>query len=63
LILKIAIALSDLSGLSNRTKFRDKYIKPLLEMGLLAMTKPDKPTSSQQKYYMTEKGKILLNRI
>jgi len=55
-------SLADLLGLSNKTKFRDRYIKPLLAMDLLAMTKPDKPTSSHQKYYTTEKGKALLGK-
>ena len=47
---------------SNRTKFRNKYIKPLIAEGLLAMTVPNKPNSRLQKYYTTEKGKSLLNR-
>ena len=41
---------------SNRTKFRKKYMTPLLADGLLAMTIPDKPTSSQQKYRTTAQG-------
>ena len=45
---------------SNRTKFRNKYINPLIAEGLLAMTVPDKPNSRLQKYYTTEKGKSLL---
>ena len=45
---------------SNRTKFRNKYINPLISEGLLAMTVPDKPNSRFQKYYTTEKGKSLL---
>jgi ATP-dependent DNA helicase RecG len=43
--------------LTHRSSFREKYLKPLLEEGLLAMTIPDKPTSSRQKYYTTAKGK------
>ncbi|MBS0358953.1 MAG: hypothetical protein JSS53_06780 [Proteobacteria bacterium] len=34
----------------NRTKFRKKFIDPLLEKNLLKMTIPDKPKSSKQKY-------------
>jgi len=30
-------------GRRNRTKFRDGFIKPLLEEGLLVLTIPDKP--------------------
>ena len=52
-------ALTDLmtaAGRTNRTKFRDQVIKPLLEQGWLEMTLPDKPTSSQQKYRLTAQG-------
>ena len=45
---------------SDRTKFKRKYINPLIAEGLLAMTVPDKPNSRLQKYYTTEKGKSLL---
>ena len=33
----------------------NKYIKPLLDKGLLQMTIPDKPGSRLQKYYTVEK--------
>lgn len=46
---------------TNRTKFRNKYINPLLETGLLMMTIPDKPTSSKQKYILTDKGLSFLD--
>ena len=36
-------------GYTNRSKFRNKYIKPLLEYAL-EMTEPDKPNSRNQKY-------------
>lgn len=45
-----------LAGKTNRTKFRDQVIKPLLDEGLIAMTLPDKPTSRLQKYRLTPKG-------
>ena len=35
-------------------------LKPLLEVGWLEMTIPDKPTSSKQKYRLTTKGRDLL---
>ena len=41
---------------TNRTKFRQSHIAPLLEAELLEMTIPDKPTSSKQKYRTTEMG-------
>ncbi|MDR3140851.1 MAG: putative DNA binding domain-containing protein [Tannerellaceae bacterium] len=45
---------------SNRTRFRQNIIRPLLEEGLLAMRIPTKPSSPLQKYFTTEKGKALL---
>jgi ATP-dependent DNA helicase RecG len=48
------------TGTVDRTKFRRKYITPLLNEGLLAMTVPDKPNSRLQRYYTTKKGKELL---
>jgi hypothetical protein len=41
----------------DRSKFREKYITPLLEEDILVMTIPDKPTSSRQQYCLTEKGR------
>lgn len=55
----IGAALTDLmvvANRTNRTKFRDQVIQPLMDQGLLEMTLPDKPTSSQQKYRLTEQG-------
>ena len=46
---------------TNRTKFRNKYINPLLQDGLLEMTIPDKPNSRLQKYHLTKKGEEYLN--
>jgi len=54
--------LMDIVGRTNRTKFRDQVLKPLLEAGWLEMTIPDKPTSSKQKYQLTEQGKEILER-
>ena len=49
----------ELFNWSNRTKFRNKYIVPLLNIGVLEMTIPDKPNSRLQKYRLTELGKQL----
>ena len=49
--------LMKMAGRSNRTKFRDQVLKPLLTAGLVEMTIPDKPTSSKQQYRITEQGK------
>lgn len=40
-------------GYQNKTKFKNKYINPLIESGKLSMTFPDKPTSRNQKYVST----------
>ena len=45
----------------DRTKFRNQVLKPLLQGGWLKMTIPDKPTSSKQKYRLTDKGRQLLS--
>jgi len=37
--------------LKSRISFRDNYLKPALEDGLVKMTIPDKPTSKNQMYY------------
>ncbi len=50
----------DIFNWSNRTKFRNKYIKPLIERNLIEMTLPEKPTSGNQKYFTTEKGREAL---
>ncbi len=54
--------LMEVVGRSNRTKFRDQVLKPLLAAGWIEMTIPDKPTSSKQKYRLTEAGKHTLER-
>lgn len=50
-------------GRSNRTKFRDQVLNPLIESELVKMTIPDKPRSSKQKYRLTEKGKNELKKL
>ena len=50
-------------GRSNRTKFRNQVLKPLMESGWLEMTIPDKPRSSKQQYRLTAKGRELQARL
>lgn len=52
--------LMGLLGASDRTKFRTRHIRPLLADGLLAMTQPDHPRSSRQRYVITDAGRELL---
>lgn len=47
-------------GRTNRTKFRDQVLAPLLEAGLVEMTIPDKPRSPKQQYRTTEAGRAAL---
>jgi len=54
--------LMSLAGRTNRTKFRDQVLKPLLSADFIEMTIPDKPRSSQQKYRLTEKGRASLRK-
>jgi len=46
-----------LCGRSDRTKFRNQVLRPLLDGGLLEMTVPDRPRSSRQRYRTTEAGR------
>lgn len=55
--------LMDTFSWQNRTKFRDRFLNPLLEDELLMMTLSGKPTSPNQKYIITEKGKQFLEQI
>ena len=50
------VELMNASGRRNRTKFRDSFIKPLLEEGFLVLTIPGKPRSRMQRYRTTEAG-------
>lgn len=50
------------AGGTDRTKFRNQVLRPLLDAGLVEMTIPNKPTSSKQKYRLTERGKQILNQ-
>ena len=55
--------IQELLGLKHRETFLNNYLKPLLKSGWIKMTIPDKPTSSKQKYRITEKGRALLTEI
>ena len=38
-------------GIKSKETFRNSYLNPAMEIGLVKMTIPDKPTSKNQKYY------------
>lgn len=39
--------------------FKKNYLDPLIEKGIVLMTKPDKPTSPSQRYFLSEKGRLI----
>jgi len=45
---------------TDRTKFRKRYIYPMIQDGLLELTIPNKPKSSNQRYLITEIGKKMI---
>ena len=44
----------------NNTKNYNRYVKPLLTMGWILQTLPDRPNSKNQQYIISESGKIIL---
>jgi ATP-dependent DNA helicase RecG len=54
------VELMSIANRTDRTKFRNQVLNPLLEAGLIEMTIPDKPRSSKQKYRLTKTGRELL---
>ncbi len=46
-----SVELMEKLGMKSRISFRDNYLNPALENGLIKMTYPDKPTSKNQMYY------------
>ncbi len=54
-------ALRSVLGIKHRPTFRDNYLHPALDADLIEMTIPEKPSSSKQKYRLTDKGRAALN--
>ncbi|MES9858399.1 MAG: Fic family protein [Sedimenticola sp.] len=50
-------------GLKHWKTFQSNYLKPLLKSGWLEATIPDKPTSPNQKYRITDRSKALLAQL
>jgi predicted transcriptional regulator len=44
----------------NKPAFRNNYMLPLQKTGLISMTKPEKPTDPEQRYKLTDKGRLFL---
>ena len=57
---QVLTSLIAIAGRSNRTKFRDQVLNPLIASGLVKMTIPDKPRSNKQKYRLTPQGRAWL---
>lgn len=49
-------------GLTHRPSFRETYLNPALEAGLIKRTIPDKPRSRLQQYRLTEAGRKVLTQ-
>ena len=45
--------------LTHKPNFRKNYLQTAIELGLIEITIPEKPSSSKQKYRLTSKGKSL----
>ena len=50
-----AIELMEILNRTNKSKFKNTIIYPLVENGFLELTNPDKPKSPSQKYRLTSK--------
>jgi len=49
--------------LKDRMHFANEYLQPALDAGLIEMTIPDKPTSSKQRYRLTDQGRRLAGEV
>jgi len=52
--------LMSITGRTDRTKFRNQVLNPLIKDKLIEMTIPERPKSSNQKYRITAKGRSRL---
>lgn len=57
------VNLMEVVGRSDRTKFRNQVLRPMLDAGLIEMTIPEKHTSSKQKYRLTAKGRKIKQQL
>lgn len=61
--IKLKPLLKPLYGDKSNTLIKDKLIRPMIDLDLVAQTHPDKPTHPHQKYYLTELGKTLQKKL
>jgi ATP-dependent DNA helicase RecG len=54
--------IQDKLGLKDEKHFRESYQQVAVKLGFIEMTIPDKPRSSKQKYRLTEKGRLELDK-
>ena len=47
-------------SLKDRESFRERYLKPALDQGLIEMNVPGKPNSRLQQYRLTDHGRHLV---
>jgi ATP-dependent DNA helicase RecG len=57
---KPLVAMLEVVGRQDRSKFRDGLITPLIEPALLELTIPNKPRSRMQRYRSTRAGLAML---
>jgi hypothetical protein len=55
-------ALQEALGLKHEDHFRNTYLVPAINHGLIEMTIPDKPRSSNQRYRLTDQGRQWLSQ-
>ena len=48
-------------GYHNRKTFRNNYLNPLQIIGFVRMTNPELPSDPEQRYMLTERGKMFLS--
>ena len=53
----------DKMKLKSRISILNNYISPCLEEGYIAMLYPEKPNHPMQSYYLTQKGRELLEKL
>ncbi|WP_018477021.1 AlbA family DNA-binding domain-containing protein [Pontibacter roseus] len=47
-------------GYSNRASFRENYLNPMQQEGLVEKTNPDNPNDPEQRYRLTQKGALFI---